>query len=324
MSGRKGSFTVEGKEFPILEWMAPVKTNAEALLANIIANPDDDTVRLIYADCLQEHEQEERAEFIRVQCEIARLERPGSTADPKAYLDLNTMKAATPPDLARLIALRAREREILFNHHDAHQDRLRLDWLSLDFAMTADSWKWSRGFVERIWIRAARWETHADRILAELPVRNVTLTTRPVHDINHGGRWKQITFTDGTEAGRLGRVFAHAGDGLEVELPREGWRLEIVERDEEAWSMRNRRVRMPAPNPEGHLLWEGPTMQLTQIAGLRGATFGPVIATARNGYRYQCNGFIQDVTQQMGRDALADTVRIEGRVTGEPILQTPD
>jgi len=39
-----------------------------ALLAAIIAHPDEDTPRLAYADWLDEHDQPERAEMIRVQC----------------------------------------------------------------------------------------------------------------------------------------------------------------------------------------------------------------------------------------------------------------
>jgi uncharacterized protein (TIGR02996 family) len=45
----------------------------EALLRAICENPDDDTPRLVFADWLQEHGDESRAEFIRVQCEVARL-----------------------------------------------------------------------------------------------------------------------------------------------------------------------------------------------------------------------------------------------------------
>jgi uncharacterized protein (TIGR02996 family) len=42
-----------------------------ALLAAIIAHPDEDTPRLMYADWLTEHGQPERAEFIRLQCAVA-------------------------------------------------------------------------------------------------------------------------------------------------------------------------------------------------------------------------------------------------------------
>ncbi len=44
-----------------------------ALWAAIRANPADDTPRLVYADWLQEHGDEARAEFIRVQCALARI-----------------------------------------------------------------------------------------------------------------------------------------------------------------------------------------------------------------------------------------------------------
>ncbi len=47
-------------------------TDESALLAAIAADLEDDTVRLVYADWLQEHDQEDRAELIRVQCEKAK------------------------------------------------------------------------------------------------------------------------------------------------------------------------------------------------------------------------------------------------------------
>src|SRR6476619_554029 len=62
-----------------------------ALLAAIRAAPADDAPRLIYADWLDEHGRPERAEFIRVQCELARRDDP---------------------------ALRRREADLLAAHHD--------------------------------------------------------------------------------------------------------------------------------------------------------------------------------------------------------------
>jgi uncharacterized protein (TIGR02996 family) len=47
-------------------------TDREALLQAILENPDDDAPRLVYADWLDEHGDADRAEFIRVQCELAR------------------------------------------------------------------------------------------------------------------------------------------------------------------------------------------------------------------------------------------------------------
>jgi uncharacterized protein (TIGR02996 family) len=47
-------------------------THDDAFLQAIIENPDDGP-RLVYADWLDEHRDPDRAEFIRVQCELARM-----------------------------------------------------------------------------------------------------------------------------------------------------------------------------------------------------------------------------------------------------------
>ena len=44
-------------------------SDGEALLRAICENPQEDTPRLVYADWLDENDQPERAEFIRLQCE---------------------------------------------------------------------------------------------------------------------------------------------------------------------------------------------------------------------------------------------------------------
>src|SRR6476659_1135869 len=67
-------------------------SDESALLAAIRAAPEDDAPRLVYADWLDEHGQPERAEFIRVQIELARRDAP---------------------------ALRRRQAELLAEHHDA-------------------------------------------------------------------------------------------------------------------------------------------------------------------------------------------------------------
>lgn len=162
MTGSHGICTVGGQRVPIKGWKVSVeeppriKPQGEELLERILDNPDEDTHRLVYADWLDEQRRPERAEFIRVQ-----VKRAATDPSQWEYADAK------------------REQEILFPHPDAHQDRLRLDWLSVDFAMTVDSWKWDRGFVSQIWIRGDRWLTHADQILAAHPVREVTLTTWP-------------------------------------------------------------------------------------------------------------------------------------------------
>ena len=51
----------------------PSPSPAEGLLNDIRANPGDDTLRLVYADWLDDHGDPARAEFIRAGCELAGL-----------------------------------------------------------------------------------------------------------------------------------------------------------------------------------------------------------------------------------------------------------
>jgi uncharacterized protein (TIGR02996 family) len=52
-------------------------TDDPGLLQAILDDPEDDGLRLVYADWLEEHGEPERAEFIRVQIELARDPRRG-------------------------------------------------------------------------------------------------------------------------------------------------------------------------------------------------------------------------------------------------------
>src|SRR5262245_403802 len=78
---------------------------ADAFLADIIEHPDDDAPRLIYADWLDEHGDEARAEFIRVQIELSR---------------------APDMDEARRDALEAREAALLRRHAEEWRARVPL------------------------------------------------------------------------------------------------------------------------------------------------------------------------------------------------------
>ena len=73
----------------------------DALLNGIAADPVADLPRLVYADWLEEHGQDLRAEFIRVQCEIAKLE-----VGPRDIIDRN-------------VHLWRRQQELLDGHMDS-------------------------------------------------------------------------------------------------------------------------------------------------------------------------------------------------------------
>ena len=142
-------------------------TTDAGFMEAIIADPADDTPRLIYADWLDEHGQEERAEFIRVQCEIARLENCHVQALLPSAQTLATILDATLE--YKLIELRERESE-LFNAH-------RSEWIvRIQFVTSA----MHRGFVGKIGCSWKVFAANADAILAEHPVTMVKLTTMPV------------------------------------------------------------------------------------------------------------------------------------------------
>lgn len=74
--------------------LSPYPPGWEPLLAAIIAEPDDDLPRLVFADWMEENGDPERAELIRLQCRIALLayDRPemkAATAREKELIDAN-------------------------------------------------------------------------------------------------------------------------------------------------------------------------------------------------------------------------------------------
>jgi uncharacterized protein (TIGR02996 family) len=96
-------------------------SDRDALVAAICANPEEDTPRLMFADWLDEHGAPERAEFIRLQCEQARLADDGSDSQP-VYEFLRDRDYVTRPsadwtriddDIHRRIALAMRADDLL-------------------------------------------------------------------------------------------------------------------------------------------------------------------------------------------------------------------
>ena len=90
-------------------------------LDDIVAHIDDDTPRLVYADWLAENGQDDRAEFIRVQVERARL----------------------PAWDGAQVRLRLREQELLARHGEA--------WLAELPAIEGAKWEGFRRGTRRPW-----------------------------------------------------------------------------------------------------------------------------------------------------------------------------
>jgi uncharacterized protein (TIGR02996 family) len=84
-------------------------------LAAIASNPDDDLPRLVYADWLDEHDQPDRAEFIRLQCHSARvgpLDPTWAAAKLREYAWFKANESAWRPgqadDISQMLAARWR------------------------------------------------------------------------------------------------------------------------------------------------------------------------------------------------------------------------
>ena len=171
-----------------------------ALLKAIYANSDDDTPRLVYADWLDEHDQPERAEFIRVECQAARADR-GS------------------PDYPQLLR---RSGQLLARHAARWFGPLATDEI-VERVLTR------RGFVDSAVLTADAFAAHADTLFAHAPLlRQLSVTA--------GGDWRaffaapemsavrSLSFWDGEftpDAARALAVSTTVGGLVELDLSRQ-------------------------------------------------------------------------------------------------------
>jgi uncharacterized protein (TIGR02996 family) len=130
-------------------------TGSEPFLQEIVAAPDDDAPRLVYADWLEE-QGDPRGEFIRLQCELAKEPVQLSRLDP---LEKDLVHDG-PAEL------RIREAELLREHER--------QWLG-PVSDRCSKWMFHRGFVEFVEITAAQFVQHSDRLFAEHPIRAAAL-----------------------------------------------------------------------------------------------------------------------------------------------------
>ncbi len=117
---------------------------ADAFLETILDEPDDDALRLIYADWLEEQDEPARAELVRLQCDLAAGAFQGVA-------------------LARALA---RERELLARHGKEWSSPLRGLVRGCEFR---------RGFVERVRLDAEGLLRDGEEVFRLAPIRNLEL-----------------------------------------------------------------------------------------------------------------------------------------------------
>src|SRR5207248_6623169 len=139
-----------------------------------VADPDDDTARLVAADFLEENGEADRAAFIRIQVELARLEAagPGKNLDEidqlrakeRAFLGPLSVypglwAAEECPELVRVVSRGA--------------GRGPLERMTVE---GTGRLTWRRGFVEGVTCPAESWARHGAAVRKRLPVRTAILT----------------------------------------------------------------------------------------------------------------------------------------------------
>ncbi|HEY1189440.1 MAG TPA: TIGR02996 domain-containing protein [Gemmata sp.] len=127
-----------------------------ALLAAILANPGEDTPRLVFADWLDENGHPERAEFIRVQTELAR--RPSTERKTPAYR-----------------ALLVRFRQLVAAHASLWAEALGVPSTRAIFR---------RGFIEHVTFAPDEVPGPSNSALVREPLRHVKVE----HPLRTGGR----------------------------------------------------------------------------------------------------------------------------------------
>lgn len=173
-------------------------SDLDALLAAVIDQPDDDTVRLAYADALEERAgrwDAARAAFIRVQIETTRIEATEACDREDEPHGCAPFKPNGKCARCRkLVPLRAREYEL-------RGDGTPVPWLDpLHHMRDAepvpggyrgqsifDKIVFRRGFVESLYCASDDWLRDGDDIRRKHPVTEVTLTTVP--HLNGGPPW---------------------------------------------------------------------------------------------------------------------------------------
>jgi uncharacterized protein (TIGR02996 family) len=120
----------------------------QGFLQDILEHPDDHGPRLVYADWLDENGDPQRAEFIRVQCELARLAGHDPGRDP----------------------LERREEKLLRENASR--------WLEPLPPFARKEAVFGRGFVERVTVRASLFVKHAKALFQAAPLRHASLTYR--------------------------------------------------------------------------------------------------------------------------------------------------
>jgi len=149
--------------------MVDTTTDEAQFIRTICLNPESDDARLIFADWLRDHGQEERGEFIAVQCELSKLKpcKHGWLLERKAkcrYCQLHDIKE--------------------WYTHNPEEGReppkwQPNQWLHFDGMEPLACYAiWERGFISEVRLTCDDFMRHAKAIFERQPVERVVLSDK--------------------------------------------------------------------------------------------------------------------------------------------------
>lgn len=138
-----------------------------AFVAAIVANPDDDTARLVAADFLEEHGDADRAAFIRVQVELARLELRLGVREGPDVEQLRAKERGFMGPFSNLSLWAAEECPELVKMRGGGREAMTIEG--------AGRLSWYRGFLYSVQCAVWEWQQHGVAIRKRLPIGVVSL-----------------------------------------------------------------------------------------------------------------------------------------------------
>lgn len=213
-------------------------TEHESFLQAIIANPADDAPRLIYADWLEEHGNSNRAEFIRIQCELAAMKPRGCQHMKRIghFLNSPVIMSGTECGKCQWCLLTEREQALYryqpgpLRYMQLCFDLSRLGSRAVDMTFTESGpciagLKFSesanmassvecvfrRGFIAEVTLGCQDWLAHGPQLVKMTPLEKVTLSDKHASALSENVLAGE-TFPDGSTARTRWRFACFPGD----------------------------------------------------------------------------------------------------------------
>lgn len=200
-------------------------TEQQALIRAICLEPADDTARLVYADWLQDNGEENRAEFIRLSCELSRVSFEVDEFCMNCYGGGGVPVKDKESGKYRKMPCWNCHNKLCESCQSLFQDNASNWWKNLPGTsrgvivsksrlcsiLGGNGWQWfiNRGFVSRVKMPCSDLLGHAEIIFCLQPIDQVKLTDRRTKDNQRPPyHWAaSIKRNDDTKPGQIGTNF---------------------------------------------------------------------------------------------------------------------